>query len=98
RADTADGLALGEDFVGALVALEREPARPLPRSLPLLRRLLHAALLDRARPGAGQHVRCLRALRRRLDSDQLPGDPACESADPPCGLYAAGAPDGRFDV
>src|SRR5581483_7962079 len=43
------GLALGEDLLGPLVALERGPARALPRPLPLLLRLLHAPLLGRAR-------------------------------------------------
>ena len=49
-AGAADRLDLGEDLVGPLVALEREPARPLPRAVPLLRRVLHAPLLGR-RPG-----------------------------------------------
>src|SRR4029078_6727477 len=44
RADAAYRLALGQDLMGALVAMEQEPARPLSRSFPLLRCLLHAAL------------------------------------------------------
>ena len=55
-ADAADRLDLGEDLVGRLVGLERRPARALPRAVPLLLRLLHAPLLGRSGPGAGEHV------------------------------------------
>ena len=40
-------LDLGEGIVGRVVGLALEPARPLPRPLPLLLRLLHAPLLAR---------------------------------------------------
>ena len=61
----AHRLDLGEDLVGALVALEREPARALPRAVPLLRRVLHAPLLGRPGPAAREPLRRLRALRGR---------------------------------
>src|SRR5581483_8189764 len=65
-------LDLGEDLVGALVALEREPARALPCAVPLLLRLLHAALLARRRAAAREPVRGVRALRRDPHSGELP--------------------------
>ena len=46
----AHRLDLGARVVGRLVVVEREPARALPRPLPLLLRVLHAALLGRAGP------------------------------------------------
>src|SRR5262249_29649414 len=97
-ADAADRLALGEDLLGPLVAVEREPARALPRALPLLRRLLHASLLGRARPRAREHVRRVRALRGRPDPHQLPRDQAGESAHPSGRVHAAGPANGRLDV
>ena len=50
RADADHGRDLGEGVVGRVVDLELEPARPLPRPLPLLLRVLHAPLLARGRP------------------------------------------------
>ena len=50
RAHADHRLDLGARLLGCLVVVERGPARPLPRPLPLLLRLLHAALLGRARP------------------------------------------------
>ena len=46
--DAAHRLDLGEDLLGRLVGLDRRRARALPRALPLLLRLLHAALLGRS--------------------------------------------------
>src|SRR5204862_4539574 len=80
-------LDLGEDLMGPLVALEREPARSLPCAVPLLLRVLHAALLRRGRAGAGEPLRRLRALRRRPDPGQLPGDPPGPALHPPGRLY-----------
>ena len=41
-------LDLGEGVLGRVVVVELEPARPLPRAVPLLLRVLHAPLLGRA--------------------------------------------------
>ena len=79
-ADAAHRLDLGADLLGGLVGLGRRRARPLPRPLPLLLRLLHAPLLGRARARAREHVRRLRALRRRADPDLVPRDPASRAA------------------
>src|SRR5207244_10674888 len=51
RADATHRIDLGEGVLGRLVVVEREPARPLPRPVSLLLRVLHAALLARPRPG-----------------------------------------------
>ena len=66
-----------------LVELELEPARPLPRALPLLLRLLHAALLRRAGAATRAHLRRVRALRRGARAGELPRDPAGQRLHPP---------------
>src|SRR5207244_341111 len=91
RADASHGLDLGQDLVGPLVALEREPARPLPRPLPLLLRVLHAAVLRRGRPGPREPLRGLRPLRRRTDSRQLSRDPLGPALHSPVSLLIARA-------
>ena len=82
--------------MGRLVVVEREPARPLPRPLPLLLRVLHAALLGRPGPAAREHERGLRALRGRADPGLVPRDPARAAVHPPGRLHSHGpADDGR---
>ena len=54
HADAAHRLDLGEGLLGRLVDVELEPARALPRPLPLLLRLLHAPLLGRGRARGGR--------------------------------------------
>ena len=80
---------------GVWWTLELEPARALPRPLPLLLRLLHAPLLDRGGPAAGADLGRLRALRRRADPGQLLRDPARERLHPPDDLHARRAADDR---
>ena len=82
---------LGEDLVGRLVGLGRRPARALPRPLPVLRGVLHAALLGRPGARACEHVRRLRSLRGRPDPDLVPRDPALEELHPPRRLHLAAA-------
>ena len=86
---------LGEGVVGRVVDVELEPARPVPRPLPLLLRVLHAPLLDRAGAAARAHLRGLRALRRRADPGQLLRDPARERLHPPDGVHARRPADDR---
>src|SRR4029078_9363443 len=52
RADARDGLDLGALPLGPLVGVEGGPARALPDPVPLLLRVLHAALLPAARATA----------------------------------------------
>ena len=68
--DPRHRLDLGEGVLGRLVGLARAAARRLPRPVPLLLGLLHAALLARAGAGARAHLRRVRALRRRADPGQ----------------------------
>ena len=51
--DLDHGLDLGQGVVGGVVELGLEPARSVPRPLPLLLRLLHAPVLGRARVPGG---------------------------------------------
>ena len=95
RADPRHRLDLGEGVLGRLVDVELEPARPVPRPLPLLLRLLHAALLDRAGAAARADLGRLRAVRRRADPGQLLRDPARERLHPPDGLHPRRAADDR---
>src|SRR6185312_3590271 len=57
NARAAHRLDLGEDRMGPLVDLERGRARAVPRPLPLLLRVLHAALLGRSRAAAREPER-----------------------------------------
>ena len=52
-------------------------------------RVLHAALLGRRRAAAREPLRGVRALRRRADPGQLPGDPAGAEFHPSGRLHAA---------
>src|SRR5262249_13270218 len=60
--------------------------------------LLHAALLGRGRPGAGEPLRRLCVVRRRPDPDQLPRDPALRAVHPPDDVHAQGPADGDLAV
>src|SRR5581483_8041465 len=97
-ADARHRLDLGEDLVGRVVVLERGPARPLPRPLPLLLRVLHAALLGRPGAGAREHVRGLRALRRRADPRVVPRDQAVAQLHPSRRLHEPRTADDRDAV
>ena len=87
-------LDLGEDLVGRVVELGRAAARALPDPVPLLLGLLHAPLLARAGRGAREHLRRLRARRRRADPGLVPRDPARRELHPPGRVHArrAGQP------
>src|SRR5262249_7567778 len=98
RADAADRVDLGADLVGPLVDVELEPAGDVPDPVPLLLGLLHAPLLSRAGPGAGEHVGGLRALRGGADPDQLALDPDRERLHPPDGVHDTRAADVGLDV
>ena len=77
RAHARHRLDLGEGVVGPLVGLGLEPARALPRPLPLLLAPT-SCCASRSRKGRGARTsRRLRALRGRPDPGQLPRDPAC---------------------
>src|SRR5436305_179326 len=75
RARSGHGIDLGSVPLGALVGLELEPARAVSRALPVLRGVLHAALFARAWAVAREHLRGLRAVRRRAHPRQLARDP-----------------------
>jgi hypothetical protein len=92
------GIHLGEDLLGCLVDVERAAADALPRPLPLLLRLLHAALLGRARAAAGESLGRLCALRRRAHPGQLPRHPPGREIHPPGRLHARWAADVREHV
>ena len=79
-----------------LVELGRAPAGALPGAFPLLRRLLHAALL--AAGGAGPHLGGLRPVRRRADPDLVPGDPARRELHHPSGRVHADGPQMSDDM
>src|SRR4029453_5117161 len=91
--DARDRIDLGPVPLGPVVALEFEAARALPRSLPLLLRVLHAAVLRRAGPAPREPLGCVRDLRRRADPDQLPGHPAPKRLHPPGRVRPARAAD-----
>src|SRR5262249_16925977 len=81
-----------------LADVELEPARHVPDPVPVLLGLLHAALLDRARPGAREHVRGVRLVRRGADPDLVALDPARERLHPPDRLPPPPPPDVDLDV
>src|SRR4029077_20788386 len=83
--------------LGALVAVEREPTRPLPRVVPFLRGVLHAPFLGRARAAARKSQRGLRALRRRPRAGELPRDPARAALHPSGRVHAQRACVRRLD-
>src|SRR5262245_1030131 len=91
-------LDLGEDLLGCLVDVERAAADSLPRALPLLLRLLHAALLGRGRAASREPLGRLRALRGRADPGQLPCHPPRRKLHPPGRLHARRASDVREHV
>ena len=89
---------LGEGLVGRLVDVELQPARPVPRPVPLLLRLLHAALLDRGRASARARLGRVRAVRRGADPRQLPRHPPGQRLHPPHRLHTGRSADDKQDV
>src|SRR6185436_6791467 len=96
--DPGHRLELGEGIVGGRVDVELKPARPVPRPVSLLLRVLHASLLDRARTSARADLGGLRALRGCPDSRELLCDPTRERLHPPNRVHAGRAADDRRDV
>src|SRR5262249_27415636 len=98
RDDAHHRVDLGEVPLGSLVAVEREAARALPRPVPLLLGVLHAALLGRAGAAPGEPVGGVLAVRRRADPDQLPRDQAGERVHPSGRVHEPRAADVRLTV
>src|SRR5205823_5535261 len=68
------------------------------RPVPVLRGVLHAAVLGRAGSAAREPVRRVRAVRRRADPGELPRDPPRERFHPSRRLHAQGTADDRDNV
>src|SRR5262249_26223579 len=98
RAHAHHRLDLGALPLGPLVGVEGGPARPLPRAVPLLLRVFHAALLAAAGPAAREPERGLRPFRRRLDPGQRARDPALAAVHPPGRIQRARDEHGRLAV